>query len=270
MRSSPSSTRRAGTAPTQTPPRETRKRRSDQQASAALDLFVLRAWLGQLARTCKPSSVARKIASVRSLVAPRAPDVPLRGRCALVVESPDLETVANRPATTSVERVRREAVVLRGPRAARGALRRRPARRPKRAASTSISSRSTSARARDRQRAGRSARSPWAQGVRGPSRRGSPRAPRSRTKRTRFIDPKSLFLSTRGRRLNTRAMQLLVRRYGLAGAGRADLHTARAPPHVRDAPARRRRRSPRHPGDAGPRLALDDPAVHARPRWRTS
>ena len=42
--------------------------------------------------------------------------------------------------------------------------------------------------------------------------------------RTKFLDAKSLFVSTRGRRLNTRAVQLLVRRYGLAGAGRADLH----------------------------------------------
>ncbi len=42
--------------------------------------------------------------------------------------------------------------------------------------------------------------------------------------RTRFIDPDALFVSTRGRRLNARAIQLLVRRYGLAGAGRGDLH----------------------------------------------
>lgn len=43
-------------------------------------------------------------------------------------------------------------------------------------------------------------------------------------RRTRFVDPAAVFLSTRGRRLNPRAVQLLVRRYGLLGAGRTDLH----------------------------------------------
>src|SRR5262249_46281758 len=34
--------------------------------AARLDVYVLRGWLGELARTCKPSSIARKIASVRA------------------------------------------------------------------------------------------------------------------------------------------------------------------------------------------------------------
>src|SRR5690242_10840181 len=33
---------------------------------AELDVYLLRGWLGDLARRCKPSSVARKIASVRA------------------------------------------------------------------------------------------------------------------------------------------------------------------------------------------------------------
>jgi integrase/recombinase XerC len=42
--------------------------------------------------------------------------------------------------------------------------------------------------------------------------------------RTRFVDPNAVFLSSRGRRLNARAVQLLVRRYGLVAVGRTDLH----------------------------------------------
>ena len=42
--------------------------------------------------------------------------------------------------------------------------------------------------------------------------------------RTGFLDPLAVFVSTRGRRLGPRAAQLIVRRYGIAGAGRADLH----------------------------------------------
>jgi integrase/recombinase XerC len=37
-------------------------------------------------------------------------------------------------------------------------------------------------------------------------------------------DPRALLLSTRGARLGVRAVQLLVHRYGALGAGRADLH----------------------------------------------
>lgn len=42
--------------------------------------------------------------------------------------------------------------------------------------------------------------------------------------RTGFLDPSALFVSVRGRRLGARAVQLLVRRHGIAGAGRSDLH----------------------------------------------
>jgi integrase/recombinase XerC len=42
--------------------------------------------------------------------------------------------------------------------------------------------------------------------------------------RTRFLDPAAVFVSTRGRRLGPRAAQLVVRKWGLVGAGRADLH----------------------------------------------
>lgn len=235
---------RAGTVAAASP-RETRKRRSDQQASAALDLFVLRAWLGQLARTCKPSSVARKIASVRSfgrwmkrqgharvnpaeqLASPKVgrelPTFLSADDAARVVESPDLQTVANRPATTSAERVRREALVLRD-RALLEVLYGGGLRVAEACGldldQLSLDERTVRVIGKGRKermvplgRKAFEAIEVWISARRALAH-----------PRTRFIDPKSLFLSTRGRRLNTRAMQLLVRRYGLAGAGRADLH----------------------------------------------
>jgi integrase/recombinase XerC len=48
--------------------------------------------------------------------------------------------------------------------------------------------------------------------------------PRLAHTRTGAIDDRALFLSTRGRRLSSRAIQLFVRRYGATGAGRGDLH----------------------------------------------
>jgi integrase/recombinase XerC len=42
--------------------------------------------------------------------------------------------------------------------------------------------------------------------------------------RKRWQDPRALFVSTRGARLRVRAVQVLVREYGAAGAGRGDLH----------------------------------------------
>jgi len=42
--------------------------------------------------------------------------------------------------------------------------------------------------------------------------------------RTRAQDPHALFLSARGRRLSQRAVENIVKKYGALGAGRADLH----------------------------------------------
>jgi integrase/recombinase XerC len=42
--------------------------------------------------------------------------------------------------------------------------------------------------------------------------------------KTRAQDPRALFLSTRGRRIRVRAVQELAHKYGALGAGRADLH----------------------------------------------
>jgi integrase/recombinase XerC len=235
---------RSASAPAR-PRRPERARRSEHEASAVLDLYVLRAWLGQLARTCKPSSVARKIASVRSfgrwmkrqghsrvnpaeqLASPKVrrelPTFLSADDAALVIESPDLDNVANRPATSHAERVRRDALVLRdrallevlyggGLRVAEAcgldldqlSLEERTVR---------VVGKGNKERIVPLGRKAGEALTAWL----------AVRVALAHP-RTRFVDPKALFLSTRGRRLNARAVQLLVRRYGLAGAGRADLH----------------------------------------------
>ena len=45
-----------------------------------------------------------------------------------------------------------------------------------------------------------------------------------RSPKTQFLDPRALFVSTRGRALGPRQVQLLVRKYGALALGRADLH----------------------------------------------
>jgi integrase/recombinase XerC len=213
--------------------------------STVLDLYLLRAWLGELARTCKPSSVARKIASVRAfgrwmkrqghsrvnpaeqLASPKVrrelPTFLSAEDAASVVETPDTDNVANRPATTQAEILRHDAVALRDRALLEllygGGL------RVAEACGLDLGQLSLdekNARVLGKGRKERlvplggkaaDALTAWL------AVRGDLAHPR-----TRFVDPHAVFLSTRGRRLNSRAVQLLVRRYGLLGAGRTDLH----------------------------------------------
>lgn len=216
-------------------------------ATATLDLFVLRAWLGDLARTCKPSSVARKISSVRAfgrwmkrlghsrvnpaeqLASPKVsrelPTFLSAEDAASVVESPNLASVANRAASTSAGRLRRDALVLRDRALLEllyGAGIRVGELSQLDLAQLSLGESERSARVLGKGskerivplgRMATEAIEAWL-GVR----------QLLAHPRTRFVDPNAVFLSTRGRRLGARAVQLLVRRYGLVGAGRADLH----------------------------------------------
>lgn len=216
-------------------------------STAKLDLYLLRAWLGDLARTCKPSSIARKISSVRAfgrwmkrqghsrvnpaeqLASPKVhrelPTFLSADDAASVVESPSLDNVANRLASSVTERVRRGAVVLRdrallellygsGVRVAElcgldlGQLSLGEGERTAR-----VLGKGSKERIVPLGRMAVEALEAWL----------AVRVALAHP-RTRFVDPHAVFLSTRGRRLNPRAVQLLVRRYGLAGAGRADLH----------------------------------------------
>jgi integrase/recombinase XerC len=213
--------------------------------SATLDLFVLRAWLGDLARTCKPSSVARKIASVRAfgrwmkrqghsrvnpaeqLASPKVrrelPTFLSADDAASVVEMPEPGNVIDRPASSEAERLRRDAVALRDRALLEllygGGLRVAEAcgldlgQLSLDEGSARVLGKGNKERIVPLGRKAKEALGEWL------SARGALHHPR-----TRFVDPHAVFLSTRGRRLNARAVQLLVRRYGILAVGRTDLH----------------------------------------------
>ena len=221
------------------------RRAGSPSPTATLDLFVLRAWLGDLARTCKPSSVARKIASVRAfgrwmkrqghsrvnpaeqLASPKVrrelPTFLSADDAASVVEVPEPGNVLDRAAGSEAERVRRDAVALRDRALLEllygGGL------RVAEACGLDLGQLSLddgSARVLGKGKKermvplGRKAREALAAWIAARSALHHPR--------TRFVDPHAVFLSTRGRRLNARAVQLLVRRYGILAVGRTDLH----------------------------------------------
>lgn len=211
--------------------------RPERSASQALDVYVLRAWLGDVARTCKPSSIARKISSVRAfcrwmkqkghsdvnpaaeLMSPKVrrelPTFLSAEDAARVIEAPDPESTGARRAEEAVasrDRALLELLYASGLRVSEAcgldltdlSLSERTVRVMGKGRKERIVP--FGSKAEDALTAWLSVRSELAHA------------------RTRFIDPRAVFVSTRGRRLGPRAAQLIVRRYGLLGAGRADLH----------------------------------------------
>lgn len=210
---------------------------SPRARGPSLDVYVLRAWLGQIARTLEPSSIARKIASVRSfcrwmkrqghvkenpaelLASPKIrrelPTFLSADDAAAVMESPDEDTVMSRRAQEAValrDRALLELLYGSGLRVSEAcgldlgqvSLGERSAR---------VLGKGNKERIVPLGRKAADALRAWL----------LVRAELAHAK-TRALDPHAVFVSTRGRRLGPRAAQLLVRRYGLAGAGRADLH----------------------------------------------
>ncbi|MBX3223993.1 MAG: tyrosine recombinase XerC [Labilithrix sp.] len=208
-----------------------------RRATPRLDVYVLRAWLGDLARTCKPSSIARKIASVRAfcrwmkqnghaetnpaaeLASPKVrrelPTFLSAEDAALVIESPDPDNTGARRAEEAValrDRAFLELLYAAGLRVSEAcgldlenlSLAERTVRvmgKGRKERIVPIGSKAEEALV-----AWLEVRSELAHA------------------KTRQLDARAVFVSTRGRRFGPRAAQLVVRRYGLAGAGRADLH----------------------------------------------
>jgi integrase/recombinase XerC len=208
-----------------------------RRSRSELDVYVLRAWLGELARTCKPSSVARKIASVRSfcrwmkraghaktnpaelLASPKTrrelPTFLSGDDAAAVMEAPTVATVSaarEKVAVALRDRALLEVLYGSGLRVAETSsldlgqlqLGERIVR---------VLGKGSKERLVPLGKKAVEALEAWL----------AVRAELAHP-RTRFLDPRAVFVSTRGRRLGPRQTQLLVRRYGLAGAGRADLH----------------------------------------------
>lgn len=219
--------------------------RATERASASggrrgtqrLDVYALRGWLGQLARTCKPVSVARKIASARAfcrwmkqkghastnpaaeLVLPKSrrelPVVLAAEDAALFVESPEPEltgAMREHAAVALRDRAFLELLYAAGLRVSEacglelGAL--SLAEKSARVLGKGNKERIVpiGSKAEVALRAWLEVRSALTH------------------PKTRYLDPTAVFVSTRGRRLGPRAAQLLVRKYGLASVGRPDLH----------------------------------------------
>ena len=79
-------------------------------------------------------------------------------------------------------------------------------------------------------------------------------------------DRTAFFLARTGKRIGVRAVQKAVTGFLDADRRGRRAERALAAPHVRDAPARRRRRPARRAGAARPRVDLDDADLHAHER----
>lgn len=210
---------------------------SGSRRTSPLDVYVLRAWLGELARTCKPSSIARKIASVRAfcrwmkqkrhsdanpaaeLATPKIrrelPRFLSAEDAALVMESPHPNNTGSRRAEEAValrDRALLELLYAGGLRVSEAC--------GLDLADLSLRERSVRVMGKGRKERivpiGSKAEDALGQWL-------TVRAELANSK-TRYLHPHAVFVSTRGRRLGPRAAQLIVRRYGLAGIGRPDLH----------------------------------------------
>lgn len=202
-----------------------------------LDVYVLRAWLGELARASAPSTIARKIASVRSfgrwlkknghmavnpaeqLASPKVrrelPTFLSADDANAVVEAPDEDSVMSRRA--------REAVALRD--RALLELLYGAGLRVAEASGLDLGQLSLSDRSlRVIGKGNKERLVPIGRKAEAALRAWLAERVELTHPRTQYLDPNAVFVSTRGRRLSPRAIQLLVRRYGVLGAGRADLH----------------------------------------------
>jgi integrase/recombinase XerC len=208
-----------------------------ERKSRGLDVYLLRGWLGQLARTCKPSSVARKIASVRAFcrwmkqkgIAKTNPAAELaspkvRRELPTFLGAEDAAALMEAPSEDTVSSIRAQEAVAKRDRALLellygGGL------RVSEATSLDIANVSLGERTLRVMGKGRKERLVPIGGKAETAVREwlAVRAELAHPK-TGKIEPHALFVSTRGRRLGPRAAQLLVRRYGILSSGRTDLH----------------------------------------------
>jgi integrase/recombinase XerC len=207
------------------------KERSPKAVSdvTAIDVYLLRAWLGLLARTLQPSSVARKIAAVRTWMRWLRRRGVLRACPADELATPKVRR--GLPTLLSVDAAKEvvEAPPLDAPVGARdrailellygSGLRVSELCGLNRDA---VDLASATARVLGKGRKERivplgrkcvAALTAWLA-----------ERPRVVHPRGGTQDPHALFLSVRGARMNRRAVWAVVHRYGASGAGRADLH----------------------------------------------
>lgn len=206
-----------------------RKKHGEAVRLDQVDVYTLRGWLGELARTLAPGSVARKIAAIRTmmrygrrrgflaenpadqLASPKVrrplPTMLSASAAAQVMEAPDATSVTGLRDAAMLEllygsglRVSELAGVDRGDVDLEG----RSVRvlgKGKKERLVPLGGKCVEALVRY-----------------------VARRPELRHSRTGEQDAEALFLSTRGARIPVRVIQTLVHQYGALGAGRADLH----------------------------------------------
>jgi integrase/recombinase XerC len=200
---------------------------------ADLDVLLLRGWLGQLARTCSPASVARKIGAVRAFLRHLLRRGEVERNAAAELSLPKVR----RPLPTFLNVDAAAEVVTAPDEGSAEGLRDRALLETLYAAGLRVS-----------EVAGLDLGSVELRGAgelgsvrvfgKGSKERVVPlgsaavaaierylaRREELRDPTTGAIDPAALFVSRRGVRLGVRRIQTLVHQYGALGAGRADLH----------------------------------------------
>jgi integrase/recombinase XerC len=197
-----------------------------------LDVLILRGFLGQLARTCSPASVARKIASVRAFLRFLQRSGEVQKNVAMELALPKVRRplptflnvdaaaeVVTTPDSASAEGLRDRAVLetlyASGLRVSElcgldlGDVE---------AGSTGLGS------VRVLGKGSKERVVPLGSAAAAAVRAYLERRDELSDPRTGALDPRALFVSRRGTRLGVRRVQTLVHRYGALGASRADLH----------------------------------------------
>jgi integrase/recombinase XerC len=195
-----------------------------------LDVLLLRGFLGQLARTCAPASVARKIASVRALLRFLERRSEVDKNVAMELALPKVRRplptflnvdaaaeVVTTPDESSAEGLRDRALLETlygsGLRVSELCGLDLDDVEMGRDGSVRVLGKGSKERVVPLGSAGVAAVRAYLE-----------RRDELRDPRTAALDPRALFLSKRGVRLGVRRVQQLVHRYGALGAGRADLH----------------------------------------------
>lgn len=197
-----------------------------------LDVLALRGFLGQLARTCAPASVARKIASVRALLRFLERRSEVDKNVAMELALPKVR----RPLPTFLNADAAAEVVTTPDEASAEGLRDRALLETLYASGLRVSElcgldlddvETRTAGLGSVRVLGKGSKErvvPLGSAAVAAVRAYLARRDELRDPRTAAIDPRALFLSRRGVRLGVRRVQILVHRYGALGAGRADLH----------------------------------------------
>lgn len=194
-----------------------------------VDIFVLRAWLGSMARTLSPASVSRKVAAVRALFR-------YHQKRGLVSKNPAAELVTpklRKPLPTLLD-VDAASEVVQAPSGDEPRMVRDRAMLELLYSSALRVSELVGLDLGDMEFGAGTVRVLGKGGKQRIVPFGGPCAVALRQylsmrsdlrhPKTGVQDPSALFLSVRGRRIGVREVQLLVHRYGALGAGRSDLH----------------------------------------------